>query len=91
MAEAKKESGKSYFVCKKYSGLTIKKEDGSKVRFTAYWDTFKGDQVRVGYLVTDDSEVVKRCESLDEVEKLTKDQYEKSIKGLSTAAQYAVA
>lgn len=75
--DAATETSKSklvYFRSSQYAGLTILKKDGSSVRFTVYFDTFKGDKVRVGFLATDDKEVIERCRSL-ELEEVTEKEF----------------
>lgn len=73
-AEKPKEKANTvaYFRNPTYSGLTILVRGGEpdalggegvkeKARFTPYYDTFKGDVVRVGYLKTESADVIKRC------------------------------
>lgn len=84
-AAAKQKSSKSYFKSR-FSGLTVVKEDGTTVRFSSFWDKFQGDDVRVGYLETDDPEVVKRLQEDGEVEEVEASEFNKKTNSLRTAA-----
>ena len=80
--ETKSEAKIGYFKSIHASGLTILKKDGTSERFTSYFDTYKGDKVRVGYLETSDPEVISRCKSLNIVEELTGAEYKKELDAL---------
>lgn len=76
---------------KRISALTILVRGGKddlgqegvkeKVRFEPYYDTWKGDVVRVGYLKTDSEEVAKRCEEDNYCEKITEKEYNLAVEG----------
>lgn len=55
----------AYFKNKVHSSLTVLFTKGQEtlksVRFTAYYDTWKGDTIRVGYLVSSDKDIIARC------------------------------
>ena len=83
-------SGKKFFKSVEYAGLSVLKEDGSTVRFTPYFDTFKGDTVRVGFLETDDKEVVDRLTSLGGgVSEVDEKEYKEAAKKLERAPAYS--
>lgn len=89
MADVDKKA-KKYFKSVEYAGLTVLKEDQSSVRFTPYFDTFKGDTVRVGFLVTDDKEVVDRLVSLGGgVSEVDEKEYKDAVKKLERAPAYS--
>ena len=87
-AEANKKS-LTYLRSPEYAGLTIVKEDGTTVRFVPYYDTFKGDKVKVGFLATDDDEIVKRCESLGNIEVIDEKEFTKETESLEKAPAYS--
>jgi len=69
-----------------HSGLMITKsvaregqdpEQKVIARFFPYAETFEGDTVRRGYLITDDKEVIDRLKDMPDVEELTKKEYDK--------------
>jgi hypothetical protein len=49
-------------------------------RFFPYAETFEGDTVRRGYLITDDKRVIERLSDDPTVEEITSSEYEKMIK-----------
>lgn len=71
------------------AGLTVLKEDGSSVRFTPRFDEFKGDRVKVGFLVTDDKEVQERLDSDPTVVEIKESEY-KEAEDLDLAPVYSV-
>jgi hypothetical protein len=86
----KAEAGKKFFKSVEYAGLSVLKEDGSTVRFTPYFDTFKGDTVRVGFLETEDKEVVDRLVSLGGgVTEVDEKEYKEAAKKLERAPAYS--
>lgn len=81
----------AYYKNKQYSALYILVRDktGKKTveqaRFTPYFDTWKGDVVRVGYLATDSKAVASRCELDDTCESIDKKEYEEAVSTLQQA------
>lgn len=88
-AKAAKAAAVSYFKST-ISGLTVRKKDGGKVRFSAYFDTHKGDRVKVGYLATDDKEVVEILSKDPSVEKIEKAEHDKAVGKLDSVPVYSV-
>lgn len=82
--------GQTYLKSPHYAGLVILKKDGTSVRFQPYYDTFKGDQIKVGFLATDDKEVIERCKSLGEIEVITQKDFEAETSTLEKAPVYSV-
>ena len=46
------------------------------VAFTPYWERWDGDRVRVGYLATDNPVAIEKLSADDNVEKITKTDFE---------------
>jgi hypothetical protein len=84
-AEKSKKSKVAYFKNSYYSALKILVRGGKddldglgvkeSERFTPYYDTFKGDVVRVGYLRTESEEVAKRCREDSRCEEIDEKEY----------------
>ena len=81
-----------YFKNPYYSGLKILIRGGAKdvlggegvkeeARFKPYYDVFKGDIVKVGYLETTSEEVAERCRADNWCEELTKKEYDLELQG----------
>jgi len=87
--EKAKATGLTYLRSPEYAGLTIVKEDGTTVRFVPYYDTYKGDKVKVGFLATDDKEIVERCESLGNIEVISEKEFTKETESLEKAPAYS--
>ena len=94
--QAPKKKGKAtYWRNKNYSACTILVRGGKdelggegveeRARFTPYYDTFKGDVIRVGYLETDSAKVAKRCEEDLYCEELSEKEYNEAVKELRRA------
>lgn len=96
MAETTKEAKAKTFFFKNtvYPGLEMqvqgkkKNKDGEEVefvaesaRFTQYYDIFKGDVVRVGYLATESEAVAKRCADDVTCEEITEKEYKEATEG----------
>ncbi len=87
--KAKKET--FYFRNARYSGLKMlirggKDELGAEgvehtARFVPYYDTFKGDVVRVGYLATERKDVAERCRDDSGCEEIDEKEYTLAIEG----------
>jgi len=90
----KKEEKKAtnyYFRNARYSGLKVLIRGGEDLlgaegvkhtaRFVPYYDTFKGDVVRVGYLETDRKDVAERCREDSGCEELTEKEYKLALEG----------
>ena len=81
----------TYWRNKRYSALTILIRGGEdyngqlgikhEARFEPFYDTYKGDVVRVGYLKTDRADVAKRCEEDYTCEEITEKEYNLAIEG----------
>lgn len=80
----------TYLRSPQYAGLTIVKADGTSVRFVPYYDMFKGDKVKVGFLATDDAEVIERCESLGGIEVIDVKEFTEATETLEKAPVYSV-
>lgn len=85
----------SYFRSPRHAGLTIQiqkmtldKETNKKVQevdeqatFTQYYDTWKGDTIRVGYLKTDSEKIAEACRKDDNVEEIDEKEYNQLVVG----------
>lgn len=100
--KAKKEQT-FYFKAPVHAGLTVqvqkvvKNADGTEQQvvdhqetFTQYYDVFKGDVKRVGYLATTDKRIADICESDDNVVTIDEKEYNKAIDELEKAPVPAV-
>lgn len=72
------------------AGLTVVKEDGTSERFTVYYEVFKGDTVKVGFLETDDAEVAKKALAVTGVTEVTADEFAKATKELDRAPAFSM-
>lgn len=90
LVEAAAKSKKRYFTSMLAAGMVIKKADGSKVRFEVFFDTFKGDKVRVGYFASDDTEVINRCVDCSLVDEISESEYNKAVSKLNRAPVYTI-
>ena len=90
MAEEVKKPAKKevkYFVNRLHSGggFIVDPGDGQdpatqvKVRFTPFFDMWKGDTIKVGYLESDDPRVHKALENAQGVEEIKQSEYEKAV------------
>lgn len=93
-----------YFKSPVHAGLTIQvqklvknpqtgkdeQEVDEQVTFTQYYDTWKGDVVRVGYLETTSEKIAKVCESDDNVVTIDEKEYKKAVDELQRAPVPAV-
>jgi len=50
-------------------------------RFTPYYDTFKGDTVRVGYFTTSNKAIIERCRNDTTCEEITEKEYNQNVVG----------
>ena len=55
------------------------------VRFKPFYDTFKGDTIRVGYLTVEGKDAIKAVEADPNTEKIDKKDYEKAMEELRPA------
>lgn len=88
---APKKAETFYFRNTRYSGLSILIRGGEDelgalgveytARFTPYYDTFKGDVVRVGYLATDRKDVADRCLADSSCEEISEKEYKIAVEG----------
>lgn len=86
-----KKAKKFYFKNRHYSGLSILIRGGEDVngqlgvehtaRFVPYYDMWKGDVVRVGYLVTEREDVAKRCREDFTCEEIDEKEYNLAVEG----------
>jgi hypothetical protein len=81
-----------YYTSKVY-GLTLLKDgDPNKtLRFQPFFETYQGDNVRVGYVSTDDKDFIKLLDEDLSVEELTKSEYDKATGDKARPASYATA
>ena len=89
--KVKKEEKAYYFFNRRYSALKIlvrggKDELGAEgvketARFTPYYDMWKGDVVRVGYLKTFSKNVAERCFEDSSCEEITEKEYTEAVEG----------
>lgn len=82
--------GAKFFRSAVYSGLVVLVDGERKARFTPHFDTFKGDRVQVGYLATNDKDVIERLQGMSEVEEIDQKQYDKDTSELEFAPVYSV-
>lgn len=66
-------------------GATATPEDYKYVRFTPYYDTYKGDRVMVGYLETDNKKVADILATDSSCIEIDAKEYEKATKELVKA------
>ena len=88
---AEKKSESYYFRNTRYSGLKVLIRGGEDLlgaegvkhtaRFVPYYDTFKGDVVRVGYLATDRKDVAERCREDSGCEEISEKEYKLALEG----------
>lgn len=97
--KATKKSSKNktaYFMNRKMAALRIvwqrpkdrlnpNPDDRKVERFVAYYDTWKGDRVKVGYLKTDNPKVIEICQNDNSCEEITQKEYEKAVDELDVA------
>ena len=87
-----------FFVSRKHAGLTVqvqklvKNADGTtrqevdeQATFTQYYDTYKGDVIRVGYLATTSAKIAAACAADENVEQIDEKEYNKAIEELRLA------
>ena len=86
--KAAKKSSVSYFRNTKHSSLRVIVQDEKdpeqiteEAQFVPYYDTWKGDTVRVGYLKTDSDVIAKRCENDPTCESISEKEYNVAIEG----------
>lgn len=93
-----------YFKAVKHAGLTLQVQKMVKnpktgedeqqldeqATFTQYYDTWKGDVIRVGYLKTESEKIAKIAESDDNVETITEKEYNDAVEKLRRAPVPAV-
>jgi hypothetical protein len=84
-----------FFKATKYPGLTLQvqkmvdnKATGQQeqqvdesARFTEYYDTWKGDVIRVGYLKTESPKIAKAARADENVEEIDEKEYTQAIEG----------
>lgn len=93
--KAEKKPKAFYFRNKTYSGAKIYVRGGEdelgqlgikeQARFMPYYDTWKGDTVRVGYLRTESAAIAKRCQEDRYCEEIDEKEYNQSMKELRRA------
>ena len=84
----------AYFKSTRHAGLTLqvqkmvkqpdnseKQEVAEEESFTQYYDTFKGDVVRVGYLRTESPAIAKLARSDENVEEIDEKEYNQAVDG----------
>lgn len=79
----------TYLKSERYAGLTVMKQDGTSERFGIYFDTFKGDKVKVGFLATEDPEIVERALVVEGVSEINEKEFKETEK-LEPAPVYSV-
>lgn len=82
----KDEKGFKYFVNRNNAGASIMVGEKAVneidvVRFTPYYDTWKGDQVRVGYLKTDNKRAIELCQEDPNCEEISFSDYRLALEG----------
>lgn len=70
--------GQKFFRSVAHSQLSVQVGDEIVARFKPYSETWQGDQRRVGYLATDDKEVIERLSTDGNVEEIEKSEFEKA-------------
>lgn len=102
--EVMKPKGAFYFKSPRFAGLTLQvqkmvknpqtgkeeQEVDEQATFTQYYDTWKGDVIRVGYLMTESAKIAKLAESDDNVETITEKEYNEAVEKLRRAPVPAV-
>lgn len=86
-----KKSKKYYFKNRQYSALSILIRGGEdfngqlgvehKARFEPFYDVWKGDVIRVGFLVTDREDVALRCREDSSCEEIDEKEYTQAVEG----------
>lgn len=78
----------AYFRNPVHSALNIIVQDekdpeviAQSVRFTPYYDTWKGDTIRVGYLETGSKAVIERARNDSTCEEITEKEYKLAVEG----------
>lgn len=84
-----------FFKCLMYPGLTVqvqkmvKNSDGSSTQevdeqatFTQYYDVYKGDTIRVGFLKTTSEKIAKACESDLNCIRIKEAEYSEAVDGV---------
>lgn len=93
-----------YFKSPVHAGLTVQvqklvknpqtgkdeQEVDEQASFTQYYDTWKGDVIRVGYLETTSEKIAKVCESDDNVITIDEKEYNEAVQKLEKAPVPAV-
>lgn len=77
-SEDKPKSGSKFYVCRAHSQLSVQVGDEVVERFVPYRERWQGEEVRVGYLATDNKDVQKRLAEDGNVEELSKADFEKA-------------
>lgn len=90
-----KKSQVTYWKNNRYSALTILVRGGEdynghlgikhEERFVPYYDTWKGDVIRVGYLQTENKDVAERCTEDPTCIEITESEYNKAVEELRVA------
>jgi len=88
----------AYFKSPRHAGLTVqvqkmvKNADGTERQevaeqetFTQYYDTWKGDVIRVGYLKTDSEKIAELCRADLNVDEIDEKEYNKAVEELRRA------
>lgn len=84
-----------YFKNRKYAGLTMQvqktvddpvthqkvQEVDEQATFEQFYDTWKGDVVRVGFLKTDSVAIAERCRADSSCEEIDEKEYNQAVKG----------
>jgi hypothetical protein len=93
---AKQKKGKAFFfISRRYPGLKIQvqkmvdnKATGSQEQqvdeeasFTQFYDSWKGDIIRVGYLRTDSDKIAEACRNDENVEEIEEKEYTQAVEG----------
>lgn len=85
--ELKDKSGMKYYRNDFYSAASVlvRDEDGDgvadEVRFVPYYDTYKGDQVRVGFLATDNKQAQETLKADPYAEEISFQDYKLALRG----------
>lgn len=72
-----------FFVNKTHSALTVVKADGTRVTFKPFYETFRGERVRVGYLKVDakDKDLLDRVSNDTTCQEITEKEYNEGMSG----------
>lgn len=93
--EESKKPKAAFFISRKHAGLTVQvqkqvknsvtgkddQEVAEQESFTQYYDTYKGDVVRVGYLRTESPKIAETLRNDANVEEIDEKEYSQAVEG----------